>query len=58
MTLERIFQNAVILRSPGVVIFADIIKIVTILLKKLLKTQEKFKKIEIIYQNPIYMGIS
>ena len=25
------------------------------LLKQLLKTQEKFKKLEIIYQNPIYM---
>ena len=38
------------LRRPGVVAFADIIKIV--------KTQEKLKELEIIYQNPIYMCIS
>ena len=58
MTLYPLFQNALILRRPGVVIFADIIKIITMFLKQLRKTQEKFKKIESMYQDPIYMWIS
>ena len=40
-----LFKNTVILRRPGVAIFADIIKIVTMLIKKLLKTQEKLKEL-------------
>ena len=39
------FQNTLILRRPGVAIFAGIIKIVSMLIKKLLKTQEKLKEL-------------
>ena len=39
------FQNTLILRRPGVAIFPDIMKIVTIFIKKLLKTQEKLKEL-------------
>ena len=44
MTSKPLFQNTFILRRPGVVIFADIIKIVTMFMKKknYLKTQEAF----------------
>ena len=38
------FQNTLILRRPGVAIFADITKIVTIFLTQLFKTQEKLKE--------------
>ena len=38
--------------TSGVAIFADFIKILT------LKTQEKFKELEILYQNAIYICIS
>ena len=34
-------------------IFADIIKIATMFLKKLLETQEKLQELEIMHQNPI-----
>ena len=47
-------KYTVILRRPGLAIFAEIIKI----LKKCLKTQEKLKELEIIYQNAIYICIS
>ena len=47
-----------ILRRPEVAIFADIIKIVTRFIKKYLKTQEKLKELEIMYQNAIYICIS
>ena len=40
MTSEPLFQNTFILGRPGVAIFADIIKIVTMFIKSL-KTQEK-----------------
>ena len=43
------FQNTVILRRPGVAIFADIIKIVTIFIKEIFK-DSKVKKI-IIYES-------
>ena len=53
-----LFQNTLILRRPGVVIFADIIKIVTMFFKTITKDSRKVKKNEIIYQNSIYMWIS
>ena len=48
----------VVLRRPGVAIFANIIRIITSLFKESLKTQEKSKKSEIMYQNAIYICIS
>ena len=47
-----------ILRRPGVVIFGDIIKIVTMFIKRVTKDSGKVKKIEIMYQNPVFMWIS
>ena len=44
MTSQPLFQNTVILRRPGVAIFADIIKIITRFIRK---TQEKLKELEI-----------
>ena len=41
--ITTFFQNILILRRAGVAIFADIIKIVIISLKQLLKTQKKLK---------------
>ena len=43
---------------PRVAISADIIKIVTGLLKQSLNTQDKLKEIEIMYQNAIYISTS
>ena len=40
------FQNIFILRSPRVVIFADIIKIVTMCIKKIIKDSKKVKRIK------------
>ena len=39
------FQNTLILRRPGVLIFADIIKTVTIFIKKNNKDSKKVKRI-------------
>ena len=52
------FQKAFILKRPGVAIFADIIKIVTMFIKTTLKNQEKFEELEIMYLNGIYICIS
>ena len=47
-----------ILRRPGVAIFAAIIKILYRFIKKSLKTHEKLKELEIMYQNAIFICIS
>ena len=39
------FQNTLILRRPGVTIFADIIKIVTIFIKTITQDSKKVKRI-------------
>ena len=39
------FQNRLILRRPGVAIFADIIKIVTMFIKTVIKDSRKIKRI-------------
>ena len=52
------FQKTFILRRPGITIFAEIIKIVTMFIKKIFKDQEKLKELEIMYQNAIYICIS
>ena len=46
------------LRRPGVGIFADIIKIVTIFIKTISKISRKVKELEIMYQIAIYVCIS
>ena len=51
------FQNSLILRRPKVPIFADIIKIVTILIRQSLLAQKNLKELEIMYQNEIYISI-
>ena len=58
MTSKPLFQITFTLRRPRVAIFANIIKIVTSLIKKTLKAQKKLKQLEIIYQNPVYICIS
>ena len=45
MTPESLFQNIVILRRPGVPIFADIIKIITRFIKTSFKDSRKAKRI-------------
>ena len=49
MTSKPVFQNTVVLGRPGVAIFADIIKIITMSIKKSLKIQEKLKQLEIMH---------
>ena len=58
MTSHPLFQNTVILRRPGVAMFADIIKIISRFIKKILTTQEKLKELKVRYQNGIYICIS
>ena len=59
MISQPIFQKTVILRRPRVAIFADTIKIIARFIKKeYLKTREKLKELEIIYQNGIYICIA
>ena len=41
MTSQPFFQNTFILRRPGEAIFADIIKIVTMFVKTILKDSRK-----------------
>ena len=43
MTSQPLFQNTFILRRPGVSIFAAIVKIVTIFIRKPLQAQIKLK---------------
>ena len=45
MTSQPLLQNTFILRRPRVAIFADIIKIVTMLIKKVFKNPKKVKRI-------------
>ena len=46
MTSYPLFQNTVILRRPGIAIFADIIKIVTFFIETILKDSRKVKGIK------------
>ena len=46
------------LRKTRVANLAYIIKVVTILLKQSLKTQEKLEELVIMYQNSVYIYIS
>ena len=58
MTSKPLFQNTFILRRPRLAIFAEIIKIITMFIKKCFKTQKKLKELEIMYQNTTYICIS
>ena len=40
-----LFQNTLILRKPGVVVFAGIIKFVTMFIKRITKNSRKVKRI-------------
>ena len=53
MTSLCFFQNTFILRRPRVAIFADIINILSMVIKKSLlkQAQKKLKELEIMYQN-------
>ena len=57
MTSQPLFQNIFILGRPGVAILLTALKLWPRLLKKLLKTQGKFRKLQVMYQNPIYISI-
>ena len=43
MTSQPLFQNTFILRRPGLAIFADIIQIVTMVKKTIIKDSRKVK---------------
>ena len=58
MTSKPLFQSTLILRRPGVDIFADIIKIVSMFIKTITKDSRKVKRIRNYLSNPIYMCIS
>ena len=45
MTSWPFFQNTLILRKPGVAVFADIIKIVTIFIETVIQDSRKVKRI-------------
>ena len=57
MTPYRSFWNIFNLRSPGEANFADIIKTVTMFIKKVFEDSKKVEKLEIMYQNAIYICI-
>ena len=44
MTSETLFQNNFILRKPRIAIFADIVKIVIIFIKTILRDSENVKR--------------
>ena len=44
MTSLPLFQNTLTLRRPGIVIFAEIIKIVTMFIKTITKVSRKVKR--------------
>ena len=45
MTSQTLFRNTVILRRPGVAIFAEIIKNITRFIKKFFKDSRKVKRL-------------
>ena len=56
--VTSLLQNTFTLRRSRVVIFADIHKIVTMFIKKTLKSQKMLKELEIMYRNASYICIS
>ena len=51
MTRKPLVWNIFILIRPEVANFVDVIKIVTMFIKKNLKSQKKLKELKIMYQN-------
>ena len=51
MTPNSLVRNIFILIRPEVANFVDVIKIVTMFIKKNLKSQKKLKELKIMYQN-------
>ena len=58
MTSQLLFQNTLIFRKPGEVIFACIIKVATVFIKAIFKNSKKLKELEIMYQNAFNIRIS
>ena len=50
VTSSHLFQNIFILGTPGVSIFADIIKITTMFVKTVFKDSKKLEELEIMHQ--------
>ena len=57
MPSQLLIRNTFILRRPEVSSFSQINKVVTIFILKIYKNSKRFKKIEITYQNAIYICI-
>ena len=51
------FQKTFILRKHRVAHFADIIKIATMFIQTTFKGSKRLKKLKIMYENEIYIGI-
>ena len=51
MTPKPLVRNIFILIRPEVANFVDVIKIVTMFIKKNLKSQKKLKELKLMYQN-------
>ena len=51
MTRKPLVRNIFILIRPEVANFVDVIKIVTMFIKKNLKSQKKLKELKLMYQN-------
>ena len=51
MTPKPLVRNIFILTRPEVANFVDVIKIVTMFIKKNLKSQKKLKELKLMYQN-------
>ena len=58
MTSWPLFENTFILWKPRLAIFADIIKVLSMFIKKIFKDSEKLKELEIMYKKAIYICIS
>ena len=58
MTSSPLFQKAIILERPGIAIWLTSSKLQPCLLRQSLKTQEKLKELETVYENAIYICIS
>ena len=57
MTSEPCFENNFILRWPGVSIFANIMKVVTMFIITIFNDSKKPKELEIMHQNGICVCI-
>ena len=58
MTSEPCFENNFILRRPGVSIFVNVMKVVTMFIITIFNDSKKLKELEIMHQNGICVCIS